>query len=72
MKAVTFPEVNETVEDKPVRIENMVIDKVPHRWQVSCWKLSWWERLVLLFTGEIWALHTDKITELTCRKEDVL
>ena len=59
-KVSTFPEVNHVwkgwegdkerphVEDLPAHILHSTGDTI------SCWKLSWRERLIAIFTGRVW------------------
>jgi hypothetical protein len=79
MKPITFPEVN-TIYAKdqkeysplPAFLENSIQGEV-----ITCWKLSFIERLRILFTGRIWLalLSFNKPltpTFITTRKSEVL
>jgi len=71
-----FPEANATDQwnGKPVHslAESFVNDKELHQWSITSWRLTFWERLRLLFTGRVWALRTDRLTVLTLDKEDLI
>lgn len=56
MRTIRFPEVNKTyAEDQPEYTPLPVFDRKNETGeQVSCWHLSWKERLMLLITGKIW------------------
>lgn len=58
MKAIKFPQCNVTfAKDQPqYRQLPAYITGVEtgEGRAVFCWKLSWWERLRLLFTGRLW------------------
>lgn len=62
MKPTTFPESNGTLGGGPAATygtEDDVIDLPVHRngaQIISCWRLSWLDRLRALFTGRVW-LH---------------
>lgn len=53
MKPISFPEQNKTwaKDQQPYLPLPAYSDTVN---TVSCWKLSWRERLKLLFTGKLW------------------
>lgn len=56
MKIITFPEKNVTfAENQP---EYLPLPAYRHDSKnveiVSCWKLTVWERIKLLFTGRVW------------------
>ena len=56
MKPVEFPECNVTfAEDQP---EYLPLPTFTDGTQtVSCWKMTWWERIKVLITGKIWLMQ---------------
>ncbi len=57
MKPIKFPEHNCVyAEDQPDYIPLPVykVHESPQGEAISCWKLSWRERIKLLFTGKLW------------------
>ncbi len=62
MKPILFPEANGTLSGGPAAeygTDDDVIDLPVHRTDdqiISCWRLSWRERLVILLGGCVW-LH---------------
>lgn len=76
MTPVKFDEANVTDSSHiPARFslsQKMVIDETLHEWSITCWTLTFWERIQLLFTGRIWAVRTERTTELTLNKEEVI
>lgn len=62
MKPAHFNESNGTLGGGPATkygTADDVIDLPVHRdgvMVVSCWRLSWWERLLLLLTGRVWLM----------------
>ena len=59
MKPVTFPEVNCTyAEDQPEYLP-LPVYRDAEGGTISCWQLSWREKLKILFTGKLWIdIHT--------------
>lgn len=55
MKPVNFPHANVTLaKHQPEYIELPAWRSADNEEFVTCWKLSWWERIRLLITGELW------------------
>jgi len=56
MKPIKFPEVNKTyAENQPEYLPLPVFKAdTPQGECVSCWKLSFRERIRILFTGKLW------------------
>ena len=56
MKPIRFPEVNKTyAKDQPQYQPIPVFeDSSPNGTIVSCWELTWKEKLKIIFTGKIW------------------
>ena len=56
MKPIEFPEVNCTyAKDQPEYLPLPVFKSAePHGECISCWELTWRERIKLLFTGKMW------------------
>lgn len=76
MKPTTFIEHN-TVDlwnGRPLHSleEKVQVEGQTHQWSISCWKLSLWERIRILFTGTVWAMRTDRNAILTLDKEDLI
>ncbi|KKL99420.1 hypothetical protein LCGC14_1814620 [marine sediment metagenome] len=53
MKPVTFPEVNKVWAEDQDEYLNLPA-YVDAKESISKWRLSWWERVKVLFTGTIW------------------
>jgi hypothetical protein len=53
MTPITFPEQTTILaKDQP---EYLPLPVCRHDdWVISCWKLTFWERVQLLFTGRLW------------------
>jgi len=79
MKPIKFPEVNRTyAENQPqyTPLPGCIIDS-PQGEFVTCWKLSFRERVRLLFTGKLWVClltFNQPLTPsfFTTRKSDIL
>jgi hypothetical protein len=56
MKPIKFPEVNVTYAENQPEYQPLPVFKVdsPQGDVVSCWQLSFRERVRLLFTGKLW------------------
>lgn len=61
MKPIEFPEVNHTYakdqpeyQPLPVMMKSITNSDHVNGEVVSCWKLTWKEKLQILFTGKIW------------------
>lgn len=79
MKPIEFPEVNVTfAKDQPEYQPLPAFkDPGPEGAVISCWKLSFKERIKILFTGELWVslwtFHQPLTPSLfTTNKSDVL
>lgn len=72
MKAVIFPEVNDHFDNIPMQTTSAVYYGQQHKWSVSCWHLSFWERIRLLFTGYIWTMRTDRVAIPTIDRDDII
>lgn len=79
MKPIEFPEVNTTyAKDQPEYLPLPVFKaNTPQGECVSCWKLSFTERLRILFTGKLWVMLMTFNRPLTpsyftTKKSDVL
>lgn len=57
MKPVPFPEQTHVIgKDRP-EYQPLPAHMAPDGLVVSCWRLSWRERLYLLFTGRLWLMQ---------------
>lgn len=56
MKIVKFKESNETYAKNQPQYKQIPVFKYTDGDVVSCWKLSLWERLKLIFTGRVWVV----------------
>lgn len=79
MKPINFPEVNVTfAKDQPEYQPLPAFrDPGPEGAVISCWQLSWKERIKILFTGKLWlslwSFHKPLTPSLpTVNKSDVL
>jgi len=57
MKPIQFPEANVTFAEGQEEYHNLpafVEDSIDGR-VISCWRLSWLERLKVLVTGRVWS-----------------
>ena len=56
MKPIKFPEHTTVLaEDQPEYLPLPVMAWGDREGTVtSCWQLSWWERMKLMFTGKVW------------------
>lgn len=76
MTPIKFDEANVAdASQSPTRfslLQRILVNDEVHEWSITCWKLSFWERLQLLFTGKVWAMRTDRTTELTLNKQEVI
>lgn len=60
MKAIPFNEMNtEVAQDQSQYITlPALVDDGAEGCVISCWRLNWWERIRMIFTGRIWVgLH---------------
>lgn len=57
---VDFPDSNFTWKGWPADADRVEVMDLPTwydpetRHSVSCWRLSWWERLCVVLTGRVW------------------
>lgn len=59
MKPIKFKEVNVTYAENQPEYQPLPVCKFQNGETVSCWKLSFKERIIILFTGKLWvSLHT--------------
>lgn len=64
MKPVDFHESNTTFAKNQTGFIPLPAHRTLEGVVVSCWRLSWWERLKVIFTGRIWSLqqtHNDPL-----------
>lgn len=58
MKLINFPQANVHIAENPSEykpIPSYYVDYYHPQGQIiCCWKLSFWERIKLLFTGKVW------------------
>jgi hypothetical protein len=56
MNPIKFPEVNKTYAENQPEYQPIPVyqDPGPDGYVISCWQLSWKERLKILFTGKLW------------------
>ena len=55
MKAIDFPEQTAVLaENQPEYLPLPVYQTLDGKVMISCWRLSWWERLKVLWTGRLW------------------
>jgi len=57
MEPIEFPEVNKRFAEKQDEYRTLPVhldDTVSHFPAISCWELSFGERMKLLFTGKLW------------------
>lgn len=53
MKPIDFPEKN--VDVAKDQDEYLTLPAYVNKEEtISCWQLTWWERVVVLFTGRLW------------------
>lgn len=57
MIPVTFPESNCVYAADQPEYQPLPVLKLPDGMCVSCWKLTLWERIKLLFTGKVWLMQ---------------
>lgn len=77
MKPIEFPEVNVTYAKDQPQYQPLPVFKDADGTVISCWKLSFKERMKLLRTGELWIsmlTFNKPLTPLypTVNKEEVL
>jgi len=79
MKPIKFKEVNVTYAENQEEYNPLPVfkNKSPQGEVISCWKLSFWERVRVLFKGEIWLMmltFNKPLTpsNLTTKKTDFL
>lgn len=56
MKPISFPEQNVVYAENQKQYHPLPAHRTPEGIVVSCWGLSWWQRLTLLATGRVWVL----------------
>ena len=54
MSPVAFPEVNCVMGKGQMEYDPLPVHRSPEAIVVSCWKLTWWERVKALWTGRVW------------------
>jgi len=54
MKPIKFPESNVMLAENQPEYNQLPIYRFENGDNVSCWKLSLKERIILLFTGKLW------------------
>jgi hypothetical protein len=54
MAPATFPEVNVIFAKDQKEYLPLPVYRDPAGHVLSCWRLSWWERIKLLVTGRLW------------------
>jgi len=59
MKPTSFPQQNAILAEDQPQYQTLPVCVEPDE-IISCWKLSWPERLAILFTGTLW------LRQLTC------
>ena len=59
VKPIKFPEQNCTYAENQPEYLPLPVHKTKEGLVISCWYLTWRERIKLLFTGQIWwEVHT--------------
>lgn len=73
MKTVDFQEANTTnmKAGTPIRelCSSSIYKSVQYNYTVTCHRLNLWERLRVLFLGNIWAVRMTDLTVLTTEKK---
>jgi len=57
MKPVAFPEQTHVLGKDQPEYQPLPVHMTPDGTAVSCWRLSWRERLYLLVTGRLWLMQ---------------
>lgn len=57
MKPVSFREVTDVLAKNQPQYLPLPVHRSADGVVVSCWRLSFWERVKVLFTGRLWALQ---------------
>ena len=75
MKPVTFPEVNNEIVPREGDKTKTIPCVLEAGFMLQCWKASFWERILVLFTGNVWflsSIHEKRGVFLTAIKEDAI
>ena len=54
MKAIDFKESNNVYGEKQFAYKNLHALVLENGYVVTCWKLSFWDKAKVLFTGKVW------------------
>ena len=54
MNPIKFPEHNDVIAEDQPQYEPLPVLRFEDGRQISCWRLSLWERIKILFTGNLW------------------
>lgn len=57
MTPARFPEQNATLAENQPEYLPLPVHRSPDGTVVSCWRLTWWERLKVLLTGRLWLVQ---------------
>jgi hypothetical protein len=52
---VAFPEVNTILGKDQPEYQPLPAHRSPEGIIVTCWRMTWWERIKALWTGQVWA-----------------